>query len=425
MADLVLDLAGQGQLPAQGRRAHDPVALGEHAHELRVGVHLDELEHRRAVLVGHPVVGLDLAPDPTWAKNASASPSAYRRRGSFNGWIVASSIAGQRVPQDRCRGGHTGAGPSPVSWRVVSRTSSAASTERATRARYLARSESLHASIRSGSVAGSARTSIREPDRMTALGVGDELAVPAPAPSAHRSHEGTTRVVDHDPDHGVVHGLPGPARGLDLDRPGGPQPIERGCVEAGHDRRAVRASAAGASARTPPWRAIDADRSPVAADLRSRDVEVDRQQAGGPYEQVVGEDGVDRADPPPAAPAEAAADGDPRPAPCAQLTAAPVAATGPATRISHQPHAEGRLPNGSPSRWSVRRPSRRPRSPRRRAWSTGRCARACRDTGSGAAAARSGARCRPRRTGRGGRRRGRRRARSASRRRSRRHSRWR
>ena len=61
VADLVLDLGGQGQLPAQVRRAHDPVAFGQDAHELGVGVHLHELEHRGAVLVRHPVVGLHLA----------------------------------------------------------------------------------------------------------------------------------------------------------------------------------------------------------------------------------------------------------------------------------------------------------------------------------------------------------------------------
>ena len=45
VADLVLHLAGQGQLPAQGGRAKDPLALGQDAHQLAVGVHLDELEH--------------------------------------------------------------------------------------------------------------------------------------------------------------------------------------------------------------------------------------------------------------------------------------------------------------------------------------------------------------------------------------------
>ena len=61
MADLVLHLRGQRELPLQRRRAEDPLALGQHAHELGVAVHLDELDELRAVLVGHPVVGLDLA----------------------------------------------------------------------------------------------------------------------------------------------------------------------------------------------------------------------------------------------------------------------------------------------------------------------------------------------------------------------------
>src|SRR5205823_2600223 len=45
----------------EGRRAEDPLTLREHAHQLGVGVHLDELEHRGAVVVRHPVVRLDLA----------------------------------------------------------------------------------------------------------------------------------------------------------------------------------------------------------------------------------------------------------------------------------------------------------------------------------------------------------------------------
>ena len=60
--DLVLDLRGQRQLPLQRRRAEDPVALGQDAHQLRVRVHLDELDELGAVLVRHPVACLDLAP---------------------------------------------------------------------------------------------------------------------------------------------------------------------------------------------------------------------------------------------------------------------------------------------------------------------------------------------------------------------------
>ena len=60
MADLVLDLGGQRPLAAQGRGARDPLPLGQRPHELRVRVHVDELDVGLAVLVGHPVVGLDL-----------------------------------------------------------------------------------------------------------------------------------------------------------------------------------------------------------------------------------------------------------------------------------------------------------------------------------------------------------------------------
>ena len=61
VADLVLHLRRQRELALQRRRAEDPLALGQHAHQLRVAVHLDELDELRAVLVRHPVAGLDLA----------------------------------------------------------------------------------------------------------------------------------------------------------------------------------------------------------------------------------------------------------------------------------------------------------------------------------------------------------------------------
>jgi hypothetical protein len=59
--DLVLHLRGQGELSLQGRCAQDPLALGQHAHQLGVAVHLDELDELRAVVVGHPIAGFDLA----------------------------------------------------------------------------------------------------------------------------------------------------------------------------------------------------------------------------------------------------------------------------------------------------------------------------------------------------------------------------
>ena len=62
MPDLVLDLGGERELPAQGRRAHEPLALGEDAHQFAVGVHLDEAQDRRPVLIRHPVRGLHFQP---------------------------------------------------------------------------------------------------------------------------------------------------------------------------------------------------------------------------------------------------------------------------------------------------------------------------------------------------------------------------
>ncbi len=60
MPDLVLDLGGQGQLAAERRGTHQPLSLREHAHQLGVGVHLDEPQHSQPVLVRHPVGGFDL-----------------------------------------------------------------------------------------------------------------------------------------------------------------------------------------------------------------------------------------------------------------------------------------------------------------------------------------------------------------------------
>ena len=62
--DLVLDLGGHGELAVQARGPQDPVAFGKRAHDLGVGVHLDELNEPLPVLVRHPVAGLDLVPFP-------------------------------------------------------------------------------------------------------------------------------------------------------------------------------------------------------------------------------------------------------------------------------------------------------------------------------------------------------------------------
>ena len=59
--DLVLDLGGQGELAAERRRSHQPLALGEDAHELGVRVHLDEAQDGGPILVGHRVGRFDLA----------------------------------------------------------------------------------------------------------------------------------------------------------------------------------------------------------------------------------------------------------------------------------------------------------------------------------------------------------------------------
>ena len=102
MADLVLDLAREGELSAQRRRPHDPVALGQDAHQLRVRVHLDELQNRGPVFVGHPVVGLDLA----------AGADVGEERLGVTGLVRGAAVQGldrigivhgnRRVLQDRC-----------------------------------------------------------------------------------------------------------------------------------------------------------------------------------------------------------------------------------------------------------------------------------------------------------------------------------
>ena len=57
---LVLHLCGERQLSLERRRPKDPLALGEDAHDLRVAVHLDELDERLAIGIGHRVARLDL-----------------------------------------------------------------------------------------------------------------------------------------------------------------------------------------------------------------------------------------------------------------------------------------------------------------------------------------------------------------------------
>src|ERR671919_340701 len=64
---LILHLRGQGQLPLQRGRPRNPLALGEATHHLGIRVHLDELQQRGPILIGHPLAGLDLlaAIDPS------------------------------------------------------------------------------------------------------------------------------------------------------------------------------------------------------------------------------------------------------------------------------------------------------------------------------------------------------------------------
>ena len=84
VADLVLHLRGQRELALEGRRAQDPLALGQDAHQLRVAVHLDELDQLRAVVVGHPV--------------GRSRPG--RRTGRTRG-ILALSVSRASIPNDR------------------------------------------------------------------------------------------------------------------------------------------------------------------------------------------------------------------------------------------------------------------------------------------------------------------------------------
>ena len=61
VADLVLHLRRERELPLQRRRLEDPLALGQHAHQLAVRVHLDELDELLPVLLRQPVRRLGLA----------------------------------------------------------------------------------------------------------------------------------------------------------------------------------------------------------------------------------------------------------------------------------------------------------------------------------------------------------------------------
>src|SRR6266542_6639987 len=62
VADLVLDLGAQGELPLERGGAQDPFPLWTHANQLGVGVHLDEPADGPPVVVWLPRAHLDLAP---------------------------------------------------------------------------------------------------------------------------------------------------------------------------------------------------------------------------------------------------------------------------------------------------------------------------------------------------------------------------
>ncbi|CAM2148529.1 hypothetical protein PT2222_200004 [Paraburkholderia tropica] len=61
VARLVLHLGEQDRLALQTRRARNPVAFRQHAHDFRVRVLRDLAHQRLAVGIGHPVLRLDLA----------------------------------------------------------------------------------------------------------------------------------------------------------------------------------------------------------------------------------------------------------------------------------------------------------------------------------------------------------------------------
>ena len=60
VARLVLHLGQQDRLAFQGGRAGDPVALGQLADNLGMGVLADLADQCAAIVIGHPVLGLDL-----------------------------------------------------------------------------------------------------------------------------------------------------------------------------------------------------------------------------------------------------------------------------------------------------------------------------------------------------------------------------
>src|SRR5579864_57723 len=60
VTDLVLDLRGERHLAGERRRARNPLPLGQRAHDLGVGVHLDQAKRLEAILLGHPLARFNL-----------------------------------------------------------------------------------------------------------------------------------------------------------------------------------------------------------------------------------------------------------------------------------------------------------------------------------------------------------------------------
>jgi hypothetical protein len=60
VAHFVLDLGGEGHLAGERWRPGNPFPLRQRAHDLGVGMHVDEAKRLEAVFLGHPLPGLDL-----------------------------------------------------------------------------------------------------------------------------------------------------------------------------------------------------------------------------------------------------------------------------------------------------------------------------------------------------------------------------
>ena len=251
-------------------------------------MHLDELEDRGAVLVGHPVVGLDL---PAGAHVGEEGIGVTR---------LVGRPAVQRLDRGRRRScvrtGYRRTDPGSTresalrpgaarAWRRARRRR--ALRERATRrGRTSMLNAARHASTRSGSFACSASdwdcaTSRR---RRPPAGSGSSSRYHRPRAPRYRSHQDAIRRIDHDPDGRLVIGLPAGAVRLDPHRrwPRGGR-VELVRVEASlMPRRAERASVADASART-PRPSIASTTEPIAGDGTSGAAHRDRPAGGRRY----------------------------------------------------------------------------------------------------------------------------------------------